>query len=70
MDTLVYCEITSLSEGLTAVFAHVWLLACMHQYMITQMRLVSEVLTTMITLMRLLPSVGHHMHLHCTQCVE
>ena len=37
-----------------------WLLACMHQYVLMQSRLVSERLATMITLMRLLPSVDEH----------
>ena len=53
-------EITSLREGFTADVACVWLLAGMHQHMITQSRLMSKGLATVITLVRLLASVDEH----------
>ena len=53
-------EMTSLSEGLAAAFACMWLLGGVGQHVITHIRLFGESLTANITLMWLLTRVNTH----------
>ena len=50
VDEHVCGEMTSHGKGLTADFACVWLLACVHQLVPAQNRLISERLAANITL--------------------